>query len=544
MRRADRRNDDFLIMNTLMRRDLHLDRLRSGERHDFIIVGGGATGLGAAVEAASRGWRVALIERGDFAQGTSSRSTKLVHGGVRYLKQGDVSLVRDALRERGRLLRNAPHLVSDMRFVIPSYSRWDRFFYGVGLAVYDRLAGALSFGASKKLERDEVMRLLPTAKTGRLVGGVLYHDGRFDDARLAINLAQTAAERGATIVNHCACTGLIKEGGKVVGVRVRDAESGEEFEARGRTVINATGVFVDELRKLDDAEAKPVLSVSQGIHLVLPREFLPGDAAMMVPKTEDGRVFFAVPWHGRVVAGTTDVPMPGPSEEPRALDEECDFVLAHAGKYLAKAPSAADVLSVFAGQRPLVRAAHARRTARLSRDHTILVGASGLVTITGGKWTTYRKMGEDVINHAETVAGLERRASVTLDLRIHGWAERRDDDSLAVYGSDREGIRALETERPELAESLHPALPYRASEVIWQARHEMARTIEDVLSRRTRALLLNARASIEAAPKVARLLAAELGRDDAWCAAQVVAYEALARGYVFNDPASRRAKGA
>lgn len=529
-------------MQTTMRRDTHLDHLRSGERFDFLIVGGGATGLGAAVEAASRGWRVALIERGDFAQGTSSRSTKLVHGGVRYLKQGDVALVRDALRERGRLLRNAPHLVSDMAFVIPSYSRWNRFFYGTGLAVYDRLAGKLGMGASRRLGREETLRLLPTVKPEGLVGGVLYHDGRFDDARLAINLARTAVDHGAVVANHCACAGFVKEGGKVAGVRARDAESGAEFEVRARVVVNSTGVFVDELRRMDDPAVRPVLSVSQGVHLVLPREFLPGDAAMMVPKTEDGRVFFAVPWHGRVVAGTTDVPMPGASAEPRALAEEREFLLAHAAKYLRRPPREEDVLSVFAGQRPLVRAAHAGSTAKLSRDHTILVGESGLVTVTGGKWTTYRKMGEDVVNQAEAVAGLERRASVTRDLRIHGWAEKANTDKadvFAVYGADGEGIRALERENASLAELLHPALPYRRSEVVWQARHEMARSVEDVLSRRTRALLLDARASIEAASAVAELLAAELGRDGEWRAAQTAAYEALARGYVFTDSASQ-----
>ena len=357
-----------------MQRAASLERLRGNEPFDVLIVGGGATGLGAAVEAAARGHRVALVERGDFAQGTSSRSTKLVHGGVRYLKQGNISLVREALRERGRLLRNAPHLVHNLAFVIPNYSWWDGPFYALGLKLYDAMAGRLSLGASRWLGRDETLRLIPTVEPAGLSGGVLYHDGQFDDARLAINLAQTAAGLGAAVVNHCECAGFIKEAGRITGVRARDLETGDEFEVRARVVINATGVFVDSIRRMDEPASRPVVTVSQGIHLVLPRKFMPGDAAMMIPNTADGRVLFAVPWHGRVVVGTTDTPMPEASAEPRALTEECRFVLGHACKYLAKDPVAADVLSVFAGLRPLVKARGAGSTAKLSRDHTILVG--------------------------------------------------------------------------------------------------------------------------------------------------------------------------
>ena len=500
----------------------------------MLIVGGGATGLGAAVEAAARGYRVALVERGDFAQGTSSRSTKLVHGGVRYLKQGNISLVREALRERGRLLRNAPHLARNLAFVIPNYSWWDGPFYALGLKLYDAMAGRLSLGASRWLGRDETLRLIPTVESAGLSGGVLYHDGQFDDARLAINLAQTAAGLGAAVVNHCECVGFIKEAGRIVGARARDLETGDEFEIRARAVVNATGVFVDSIRRMDEPASRPVVTVSQGIHLVLPREFMPGGAAMMIPNTADGRVLFAVPWHDRVVVGTTDTPMPEASAEPRALAEECRFVLEHARKYLAKDPAAADVLSVFAGLRPLVKTRGSGSTAKLSRDHTILVGGSGLVTITGGKWTTYRKMAEDVIDHVEKAGGRPRRASRTADLKIHGWVAVAEDGDLGIYGADADDVRDLMRGRPELAERLHPALPYRRAEVVWHARHEMARTVEDVLARRTRALLLDARASIEAAPAAARLLAAELGRDEAWQCAQTAAYAALARGYVFE----------
>ncbi|MFA6960899.1 MAG: glycerol-3-phosphate dehydrogenase/oxidase [Opitutaceae bacterium] len=520
-----------------MRREPMLDRLRGGEIFDVLIVGGGATGLGAAVEAAARGHRVALIERDDFAQGTSSRSTKLVHGGVRYLKQGNVSLVRDALRERGHLLRNAPHLTRNLAFVIPNYSRWDGVFYGVGLTMYDWLAGGLSLGASHRIGREETLRLLPTVEARGLVGGVVYHDGQFDDARLAINLAQTAIEQGAVLVNHCACTGFIKEGGRIAGVEARDVESGAEFTVRAKIVINATGVFVDALRQLDEAAARPMVTVSQGIHVVLPRSFMSGEAALMVPKTADGRVLFAVPWHDCVVVGTTDTPMERAVSEPRALDEERTFVMEHACKYLAKDPTDTDVLSVFAGLRPLVKTSGAGRTASLSRDHTIVVSAGGLVTITGGKWTTYRKMGEDVINRAEELAGLPPKPSTTTELKIHGWAEAMG--HVGGYGSDETEILALAQTSPALAERVHPLLACTRAEVVWHARHEMARTVEDVLARRTRALLLNARASIETAPVVAELLANELGRDDAWRQAQVAAYTKLARGYVFTDPASR-----
>lgn len=503
-----------------------VDRLRAGEVFDVLVIGGGATGLGAAVEAASRGWRVALVERGDFAQGTSSRSTKLVHGGVRYLKQGNVSLVREALRERGRLLKNAPHLARELAFVIPSYSQWNRFFYGTGLKAYDWLAGELSLGASRRVGREEVLRMLPNVEPRGLVGGVVYHDGQFDDARLAVNLAQTAAEHGAVVVNYCECAGLVKEGGRVAGALVRDGEGGAEFVVKAKCVVNATGVFVDAVRRLDEAGVRAMVTVSQGIHVVLPKRFLPGGAALMVPKTADGRVLFAVPWHDRVIVGTTDTPVDGIACEPRALAKERDFVMEHARKYLAEDPTEADVLSVYAGLRPLVSVAGASgRTASLSRDHTIVVSDAGLVTVTGGKWTTYRKMGEDVVDRAEAVAGLEKRASVTAELKIRG-------------ATEREETTLLVRERAELGERVGEAWDYTRADVVRSVRREMARTVEDVLARRTRALVMDARASIEAAPVVAGWMARELGRDPDWVRAQVAAYTALARGYVFSDPAS------
>ncbi|MDO8541259.1 MAG: glycerol-3-phosphate dehydrogenase/oxidase [Opitutaceae bacterium] len=517
-----------------MQRESALDRLRAdaGE-FDILIVGGGASGLGAAVDAAARGYRVALIEQADFAKGTSSRSTKLVHGGVRYLKQGDISLVMSALKERGLLLRNAPHLAHPLAFVIPNYSWFEGMYYAVGMAFYDRLAGKLSLGRSQRLSRDATVEHLPTVETKGLASGVLYYDGQFDDARLAINLAQTAAERGAVVANYCACVGLVKENGRVRGILARDTESGAEFRIRARVVINATGVFVDAVRQFDEPGAKPLVAVSQGVHLTLPRQFLPGTSALMIPKTADGRVLFAIPWHDRLVVGTTDTPGVEPSLEPRAQSAEVDFIMEHARKYLARDPVESDVLSVFTGLRPLVRRGGASNTAALSRDHTIDISGSNLITLTGGKWTTYRKMAEDVIDHAERVAGITHRPSLTAQMPVHGATTANTAPAAwQVYGTDAGGIAALAQKERGLDALLHPALPFRQAEVVWHARNEMARTVEDVLARRTRALVLDARASAAAAPVVARLLARELRRDDAWISAQVAAYTELARGWL------------
>lgn len=501
---------------------------------DVIIIGGGATGLGAAVDAAARGHRVCLLEKADFAKGTSSRSTKLVHGGVRYLKQGNITLVMEALRERGRLHRNAPHLVHSLGFVIPNYHWWEGPFYGLGMKVYDQLAGELGLERSSWLSRDEVLARVPTLEQEGLSGGVIYFDGQFDDARLAITLARTASNFGGVLLNYVNCTGLLKAGGRVCGVLARDEETGQELEIASKCVINATGVQVDTLRKADDPSCGKVVAVSQGVHLVLPHDFMPGDSAMMVPKTDDGRVLFAVPWHGRVVLGTTDTPLPSASEEPRALEEEREFLMNHAARYLSRDPEPEDVLSIYAGLRPLVKQGEAKSTATLSRDHTILVSASGLITITGGKWTTYRKMAEDVVNRAEEVAALTKRRCETENLQLHGWtrAECRE-PHLQVYGSDAAEITRLAEAAPELGQKIHSRLEFSAAEVVWHVRHEMARTVEDVLARRTRALLLDARAAIEAAPGVSALMATDLGWTLEEQKCRVREFETLARGYVF-----------
>ncbi|HEY8965449.1 MAG TPA: glycerol-3-phosphate dehydrogenase/oxidase [Candidatus Methylacidiphilales bacterium] len=519
-----------------MNRNLLLQRLDDTRIWDVVIVGGGATGLGAAVDAAARGYRTLLLEQADFAKATSSRSTKLSHGGVRYLQQGNLSLVFGALHERGLMIRNAPHLVHPLNFIIPAYRWWEKAYYGVGLECYELMAGRLSLGRSHVLSREAALKALPTVRADGLRGGVSYHDGQFDDARLAVALLRTFVDLGGTALNYFSVTGFIKEGGKVAGVHARDGETGERHEIRARAVLNATGVFTDSVRRLDEPDAGEMLSVSQGAHFVLDRSFFPGTDALMIPKTEDGRVLFAVPWNGHVVVGTTDVPTHRASLEPRATDEEKEFLLHHANLYLDRKVTPQDVKSVFCGLRPLVKASGAKNTAQLSRDHTIVVSPSGLVTITGGKWTTYRHMGEDAIDHVVKVAGIPHVPSPTRELRLRGWSEAPHArvEGGNAYGSDAPAVAALAASEAGLAALIHPSLPYQQAEVLWAARHEMARTVEDVLARRTRSLLLDARASIEAAPGVARLLARELGRDAAWEKAQADAYRDLASGYLMN----------
>jgi glycerol-3-phosphate dehydrogenase len=502
---------------------------------DIIIVGGGATGLGTAVDAAARGYKTLLLEQHDFSKGTSSRSTKLVHGGVRYLRQGNISLVLEALHERGLLAQNAPHLVHNQSFIVPIYDWWEGPFYGIGLKVYDKLAGKLGIQPSERLSREETLERIPTVEPEGLRGGVIYYDGQFDDSRLAIDLARTAVAQGGTMLNYMRVEGLIKTGGMVSGVRVRDLETDTVHQINGRSVVNATGVFADQLLKMDDRDAKPIVTASQGTHVILDKEFLQGDTAIMVPQTTDGRVLFAVPWHDRVVVGTTDVEVDEPSLEPQPLAEEVDFILANAARYMARDPERSDVLSAFAGLRPLVSVADEGDTSKLSRDHTVLVSASGLVTVTGGKWTTYRKMAEDVVNQAILVAGLVAKPCTTETLRIHGWLKQIDpDDPLYVYGSDIPEIRRIGEKKKALTEYLHENLPLSGVRVVWAVQNEMARTVEDVLARRTRSLLLDARASIEVAPQVAKIMAKHLRKSRKWQKQQVEEYTALAKRYILE----------
>ena len=495
-----------------------------GTPWDVIIIGGGATGLGAAVEAASRGHRTVLVESHDFAQGTSSRSTKLIHGGVRYLRQGQIGMVRHSLLERQRLLQNAPHIVHSLDFVLPTYRRGARTFYYAGMRIYDLLAGQLFNGRARRLSVNETVQQLPNLRSEGLRGGVLYADGQFDDTRLAITLAKTALTKGAVVANYMKVERLIRHGTKISGVVVRDQLTGREYSLVGRVVLNATGVFADAILQMDEDssgdaaspsrehDSRPLITPSQGSHLVLDADFLPGSAALMIPETDDGRVLFAIPWHGKVLLGTTDLAVKEVQRDPRPGRSEIDYLLKHAGRYLKRSPVESDVRSMFAGLRPLVGAkTGTQSTASLSREHIIHTSEGGLITVIGGKWTTYRQMGEDLINRA---------------------ADSFTASNLRIYGSDAKTVYELSQSRLELSSLLHPRLPYLAAEVIWAARDEMAVTVEDVLARRTRALFLDAAAAVECAPVVARLMAGELNQSAEWEQRQVTQFRTLAEGYL------------
>jgi glycerol-3-phosphate dehydrogenase len=513
-----------------------LHQIRASPQWDIVIAGGGATGLGAAVEAASRGYRTLLLEAEDFAKATSSRSTKLAHGGVRYLRQGNIALVREALLERGRMLRNAPHLVHPLAFAIPAYHYWELPFYAAGLHLYDALAGAAGIGRARTLSPARTLELLPRIRPSGLKGGILYCDGQFDDARYAIALLRTFLDLGGTALNYAPVTALLKSAGRITGVRSEDRETKTEFECAAKAVVNAAGIFSDRLRALADPAAKPALTVSQGSHVVLPPSWLPGNTALMIPRTPDGRVLFAIPWHHHVLVGTTDDPVPAPEYEPCALASERVFLLKQLEVIFGARPQPQEILSVWSGQRPLVREPEAKSTAVLSREHTVLISPSGLLTIIGGKWTTYRKMGQDVIDRAAEIAGLPRVPSRTPALRLHGYTDRAlPENWQRVYGADLADLNAIARENPELDKPLHPDLPFRQAEVVWAARHEMARTLEDVLARRTRALFLNAPAAIQAAPLVARLLARELQKAGDWESQQISDFRALAQRYLWTD---------
>src|SRR5215204_2794338 len=522
-----------------MNRTEMLARVHEHEKiWDFVIIGGGATGIGCALDAASRGYEVLLVEQNDFGKGTSSRSTKLVHGGVRYLAQGNISLVRESLKERGILSRNAPHLVKKQAFVVPVYSYWDKFFYGAGLKTYNILSGKYGFGKSEILSVEETVNRLPNVKRQDLYGGILYYDGQFDDSRLLVNLAQTAAEQGAVLLNYARVFSLhTDEDGKIDGAAVSDEITGQVFLANGRVVINATGAFCDTVRKFSDRAAENIITPSQGIHLVFDRKFLLGETALMIPKTSDERVLFAIPWHEHAVFGTTDTPIERAELEPRAHEDEIGFILETAKNYLENPPRREDILSVFVGIRPLVRQENAQNTASLSRDHTIEIDKSNLLTITGGKWTTYRRMAEDAINQAAKLAVLPEKTCVTENLKIHGARRESNEDAvddLNIYGVDAAEINKLITENSELGEKLHKDLPYRKAEIVWAVRNEMAETVEDILARRTRALFLNAKAAIEIAPLIAEIMADELGKEspEIWIQEQIQIFGETAQHYL------------
>jgi glycerol-3-phosphate dehydrogenase len=523
-----------------MKRSEQLAKLQQTVNWDVIIIGGGASGLGTAVDSASRGFKTILFEAVDFAKGTSSRSTKLVHGGVRYLEQGNLSLVIEALKERGLMAKNARHLVKNQSFVIPNYNWWGGYFYTFGLTLYDLLAGRLSLGKSKFLSKKKTIELLPTIEQKGLRNGVIYHDGQFDDSRMAINLAQTAIENGACVLNYTKVIHLLKDKNhKVIGIIVEDQETGEKHEIKGKAVINATGVFTNSIMKMNDKVYKKYIVPSQGIHLVFDKSFLPSTNALMIPKTSDGRVLFAVPWHDKIVVGTTDTLIKSHSLEPIALEKEIEFVLETAQRFLAKKPTRADVLSVFAGLRPLAAPEEkGQSTKEVSRSHKIIVSETGLISITGGKWTTYRKIAEDIMDKAISVHNLPKSDCKTEHIPIHGNQTTTTldrENHLYIYGTDISAILQLQKNEPEFKEKLHPNYEYTMAEVAWAVRYEMARSIEDVLARRVRLLFLDARAAIESCEKVANLLAKELGYDDTWKQNQITAFKTLANGFLLKE---------
>jgi glycerol-3-phosphate dehydrogenase len=519
-----------------IRRDQLIASLKKEVSWDLIVIGGGATGLGTALDAASRGYKTLLLEQADFAKGTSSRSTKLVHGGVRYLAQGDISLVKEALYERGLLQKNARHLVKNQPFIIPVYHWFSRLFYMIGLKVYERLAGKLSFGAVTYIGRKKMLERMPGINQKKLKGGIVYHDGQFDDARLAVNIAQTALEQGAVILNYFKVYAITKTGTQIAGVVAMDLQTGETYALTCKVLVNATGVFVDDILQMDEQGNPHLVRPSQGIHLVLDKQFMPSADALMIPKTSDGRVLFVVPWHDALVVGTTDTPVDNHSLEPLAQEEEIAFILATAAKYLQRAPTRADVKSVFAGLRPLAAPqGKSSKTKEISRSHKILVADSGLITIIGGKWTTFRKMAEDTVDKAISAGKLKPEKCVTHTLTIHGAQQTADWlDIFYVYGSDRPQLMELIDENEAWAARLHPDYEYLQAQVIFAVRFEMALRVEDVLARRLRILFLDAKAAMQMAPVTARLMAGALGRDEKWEAEQVRDFMVLAERYLLR----------
>lgn len=516
-----------------MNRSQQLQQLQTVKHWDVIIIGGGATGLGAAVDAAARGYKTLLVEQHDFGKGTSSRSTKLIHGGVRYLQQGNIRLVRDALRERGLLLKNAPHIAHPLKLVLPAYRWYEKLYYGLGLKLYNFLSAKLSLGTTELLSVKKTQQYIRGLDGKKLSGGVAYYDGQFDDARLCVALALTASGIGGTVLNYCKVTDLIREYDKVKGVVVSDVLNGTQYEARGTIVINATGVFVDAVLRMDEDGLPKTVSPSQGIHIVVDKHFFPGEQALFIPRTDDGRVLFAVPFHNRVIIGTTDTGIEHPVLEPVPLEEEIDFVINHFNRYVHTGLQRSDVKSVFAGLRPLLKVPGQKKTAVLPRDHTIWVSKGGMLNISGGKWTTYRKMAQELILKAHYESGLPYTRCQTETMKLHGWMKKVDyEDPLYYYGSDAAAIRYLQHQG--YSQLLHPDLPYTTAEVVWAVGNEMAMTVEDVLSRRTRALMLDAKAAIEAAPLVADIMMKEMGKDEAWKEAQLQAFRELAKGYLIR----------
>jgi len=515
-----------------LNRNLNIKKLSNKEtKWDVIIIGGGASGLGTAVDSSSRGFKTLLVEKSDFSKGTSSRSTKLVHGGVRYMQNGDISLVIEALKERGILKKNAPHLIKNMSFVIPSYNWWSNPFYGIGLKIYDMMAGKLGLGKSTILSKEETLKLIPNVKKKDLIGGVIYHDGQFDDSRMAISLAITAENNGATLLNYFEVKKLIKKNNIINGIVVKDNISNKLFEIKGKVVINATGVFSDTIMKMDSPRKKKMIKPSQGVHIVLDQKFLKSQHAILIPHTSDGRVLFAVPWNNQVILGTTDTPLNETKEEPVALKEEVKFILKNAQNFMTEKPTISDIKSVFAGLRPLAAENDIKNTKEISRHHKISVSESGLLSILGGKWTTYRKIAEDAINTSISIGGFNEKKCITEDLKIHGYMENPDwKDPLHVYGKDASLIKRLKIKNGN--KSLSKKLHITPNQIIWSLKNEMAIKLEDILARRTRCLFLDAKETIKIAPKVLQVMKTFLKKDNDWEKKEFSNFMEISKNYI------------
>lgn len=514
-----------------MNRSKNLSKIINSKKWDIVIIGGGASGIGAAIDSASRGHKTLLIEKYDFSKGTSSRSTKLIHGGVRYLQNGDVSLVIEALKERGVLRKNAPHLVKDLSFVIPSYDWWSSPFYGIGLKIYDMMAGDFGIGPSTIIDKKQTEKLIPNVNKKGLRGGVIYFDGQFDDSRMAISLAQTAEDHNAVLINYMEAIDLIKKNNTISGIKVRDSTNKIIYKIKSKVIINATGVFSDSIMRMDDKKSLKMIQPSQGVHIVLESKFHNSKHAIMVPHTSDGRVLFAVPWNGYVILGTTDTKVNKAKSEPIALTEEIDFIISNAGEYMTSKPKKEDIKSIFVGLRPLARSIDNKSTKEISRHHKINISKSGLISVLGGKWTTYRKIGEDAINSAEIVGGLNNSVSKTKKIKIHGYEINPDfDDPLHVYGTDKNNILKL-TEKRKNNTSLSPKLFITKNQILWAIRYEMAITLEDILARRTRCLFLDVFETEKLVDKVLSIMADELLKDDVWKQQQKLSFLSLTKKY-------------
>ncbi len=511
------RNDSIIKLNKVL-------------EWDIVIIGGGASGLGIAVDASKRGYKTLLLEKYDFGKGTSSRSTKLIHGGVRYLQNGDITLVIESLKERGILKRNAPHLVQDLSFVIPTYDWWASPFYGIGMKIYDMMAGKLGLGKSVIISKKETEKLIPNVNKKGLRGGVIYHDGQFDDSRMAITLALSANSKKTALLNYCNVDGLIKKNKEIVGLSFTDSINSKKYQVKSKVVINATGVFAEEIIRMDQPKIEKMIQPSQGVHIVLEKKFLKSKHAILIPQTSDGRVLFAVPWKNYVVVGTTDTQIKDAKDEPKPLKEEIEFILKNAGKYMTIKPKRDDIKSVFAGLRPLAATSDKKSTKEVSRSHKIDISPAGLISVLGGKWTTYRKIAEDAIDAAISINKLKKKKCRTEKTKLFGYKKNIDwSDHMHVYGSLKKKVESLGGKEDN--KSLSSKFYISNNMIKWSIIHEMAITLEDVLARRTRCVFLDSNESKKIAPDVAKKMAEILDKDQVWIDTELKNFNKLIKNY-------------